>query len=43
MYKPHESASAKNKNSVNSLGVPTFVDPINDPPYMSPLLHHIEE
>ncbi|KAJ1407669.1 Immunoglobulin-like fold [Sesbania bispinosa] len=26
--------SAKNKNGVNSLGVPIFVDPINDPPYI---------
>jgi len=26
--------SAKNKNGVNSLVVPIFVDPINDPPYI---------
>ncbi|XP_057433554.1 protein GAMETE EXPRESSED 2 isoform X2 [Lotus japonicus] len=26
--------SAKNKNGINSLGVPIFVDPINDPPYI---------
>ncbi|PNY15797.1 gamete protein, partial [Trifolium pratense] len=26
--------SAKNKNGVNSLGVPIFVDPINDPPFI---------
>ncbi|CAJ2658466.1 unnamed protein product [Trifolium pratense] len=25
---------AKNKNGVNSLGVPIFVDPINDPPFI---------
>lgn len=26
--------SARNKNGVNSLGVPIFVDPINDPPFI---------
>jgi hypothetical protein len=26
--------SAKNKNGVNSLDVPIFVDPINDPPFI---------
>ncbi|XP_073223922.1 protein GAMETE EXPRESSED 2 isoform X2 [Cicer arietinum] len=26
--------SAKNKNGINSLGVPIFIDPINDPPYI---------
>lgn len=27
--------SAMNKNGVNSLGVPIFIDPINDPPYIN--------
>ncbi|CAJ1963363.1 unnamed protein product [Sphenostylis stenocarpa] len=26
--------SARNKNGVNSLGIPIFVDPINDPPFI---------
>ncbi|XP_020976556.1 protein GAMETE EXPRESSED 2 isoform X2 [Arachis ipaensis] len=26
--------SAKNKNGMNSLGVPIFIDPVNDPPYI---------